>query len=176
MNRSDFDEYRSFIGMIDKRVAGLATLHGEHMKCGRGCDLCCVAFSVFPVEYFHIREQMENEGFTFSEEDNYDSTSGRCRLLKDHLCSIYSHRPYICRTHGLPLVNMNEDGDEWELSFCELNFTEADDDYFDMDNTLEQDELNSTLYMINKRFLALHPELGLDEKTLIPLAKLIEKQ
>ncbi len=175
MMNNDFKEYISFIEAVDRKVEALTGEHKKYMKCGAGCDLCCVAFSVFPVEFYFIKNKMESEGVLIPKDGgNTAKDVSGCALLRNHLCSIYSCRPYICRTHGLPLVNMNEDGDEWELSFCELNFTDADDNYFDMDNVLEQDELNSTLYMINKRFLQKHPELNLDEKTLIPLSNLID--
>ena len=35
----------------------------------------------------------------------------RCGLLDNHQCSIYNSRPIICRTHGMPLLNTDENGD-----------------------------------------------------------------
>ena len=64
---------------------------------------------------------------------------------------MYESRPIICRTHGLPLLFMNDE--QWELSACELNFTEFDDEEFKEENTFPQDTFNSKLFMINKRFV-----------------------
>lgn len=170
---SAFDEYRNFIKQIDERVNSLGKEHSTHMKCAKGCDMCCIQFSVFPVEYHYIKSKIEADLPHIKENCVDIDNPLRCALLHNHACTIYQHRPYICRTHGFPLINMNEDGDEWELSFCELNFTDVDDDYFDIDNVLEQDSVNSMLYMINKRFIAENQQYGYNEKTLIPIKNLI---
>lgn len=167
-------EYQDFIRNVDAKVEQLSKLHAGNMKCGKGCDLCCMDFSVFPVEFYHIKEQMQRTNPAWLQKVvGAPADSKRCVLLDDHACSIYPFRPYICRTHGFPLVYMNETGDEMELSFCDLNFTEVDDDYFEMDNVWEQDSLNSELFMINQRFLLQNPDLGFDDTTLIPLRDLI---
>jgi hypothetical protein len=67
-------------------------------------------------------------------------TDEDCVFLKDHGCAIYENRPIICRTHGLPLLYMNDES--WELSTCELNFTNFNDDDFSDENTYPQ--INST--------------------------------
>jgi len=48
-----------------------------------------------------------------------------CPLLVDDRCAIYSSRPLICRTQGLPLLLDTEDGGQ-EVDFCPLNFTAPD--------------------------------------------------
>ncbi len=170
-----FNEYRNFIGQVDAKVEQLTKLHANNMKCGKGCDLCCLDFSVFPVEFYHIRQQIANVTPAWSQPMSKSAADDKwCALLENHACSIYPFRPYICRTHGLPLIYLNDEADELELSFCELNFTAVEDDYFDMDNVWEQDDLNSELFMINKRFLENNPNLKHDEITLIPLRKLME--
>ncbi len=170
----DFSEYQNYIQGVDVKVAELSDLHKEQMKCGKGCDLCCLDFSVFPVEYYYIKEQMNHSvSNLLCKENGEPGNSKWCALLNNHACSIYPYRPYICRTHGLPLVYINETSDEAELSFCELNFTEVDDDYFDMENVWEQDGLNRDLFMINQRFLMQNPHLNHNATTLIPLRKLL---
>lgn len=169
-----FNEYKDFIKGVDAQVDALLKSHRGHMACGKGCDHCCMDFSVFPVEFHYIQEQMLKSEFVSPDQPVLtDVTSNRCALLMNGACSIYAFRPFICRTHGLPLVYLNEAGDEMELSFCERNFTDVDDDYFEIDNVMEQDGLNSDLFMINQRFLKARPELGLDEVTLMPLKELL---
>ena len=99
-----------------------------------------------------------------------------CAFLQNHSCTIYASRPIICRTHGLPLLNMNESGDGWELSFCELNFLNADEDEFDEDNVLMQDTVNSKLFQINSRFLEANPHLPFSKTELVSIRALRDVQ
>ena len=142
----NFDDYRKLIAEVDQSVKDLSELHKNHMLCKKGCDLCCMDYSVLPVEYMAIKEALKAK-----QVDIHGSVDGSCIFLKNHECQIYKSRPIICRTHGLPLLFMNDD--QWELSACELNFTEFDDEEFKEENTFPQDTYNSKLFMINKRFI-----------------------
>lgn len=142
----NFDQYRQFIKRVDERCNELAAEHQAHMQCRKGCDLCCMNYRIFPVEYFSMKQALESKPVSTRE-----SVDCGCVFLKDHVCQIYEHRPVICRTHGLPLLFLNDE--QWELSTCELNFTEFDDEDFSEENTFAQDRLNSELFMLNKRFV-----------------------
>ncbi len=142
----NFEEYRSLVCEVDELGEKLSTEHKTHMKCKKGCDLCCMDYSVFPVEYYAIQNALEEQSVDFQ-----DSVDGSCIFLKDHVCQIYENRPVICRTHGLPLLFMNND--QWELSACELNFTEFDDEEFNTENTFPQDKFNSKLFLLNQKFI-----------------------
>ena len=142
----NFEDYRKLVVEVDQSVKDLSEQHKNHMLCKKGCDMCCMDYSVFPVEYMAIKEALNT-----NEVDRHESVDGTCIFLKNHECQIYESRPIICRTHGLPLLFMNDD--QWELSACELNFTEFDDEEFTEDNTFPQDTFNSKLFMINKQFI-----------------------
>ncbi len=170
MSKFDFSEYLIYRDSIDKQVLLLVDEHHNHMTCHKGCDSCCFAFSVFPVEFYAIAQAtgLTDSGLSLE-------TSGelvKCAHLKDHACTIYINRPLICRTHGLPLLNMNESGEEWELNVCELNFTTFDGDDFEEDNVFVQDTMNSELYQLNKRFLEANPHINMSEGELILLSRL----
>ncbi len=48
-----------------------------------------------------------------------------CPLLgEDGACLIYEHRPMICRTHGLP--NIDVSGERFSELYCSLNFVDTD--------------------------------------------------
>ena len=87
---------------------------------------------------------------------------------------IYSARPMICRTHGLPIafVNMDAEEPEMSVSFCPKNFVGAEDVQFGDESTLNIDELNLRLYEANIVFIEEHPEFGLKPDTRIALAEL----
>jgi uncharacterized protein len=147
-------------------------LHEQHKSftlCANGCDACCLDFSVFPVEFFAVLHQIQSSDTKVS----FNETNGeKCALLNAHSCSIYPFRPVICRSHGLPLLYMDAEGEEWQLSFCELNFTEAPEDLFDFENTYPQDTFNSRLFLINQDFIREYKEHTFKPDELIPLCNL----
>jgi len=85
---------------VDRQVAPLTERHGERLRCRKGCSGCCVdGLTVFEVEAEHIRRhhgELLRHGAPHPE--------GGCAFLDDSgACRIYEHRPYVCRTQGLPL-------------------------------------------------------------------------
>jgi uncharacterized protein len=142
-----FKNYFSLRDELDAHCSSLYEFHAPHLMCKTGCDQCCMDFGMLPVEFFAIRfeagERISN-GIMPSAEHG-------CPFLTDHRCVIYQSRPFICRTQGLPLLFMNDD--QWELSACELNFTEYDFDNFSEENTFPQDKYNSRLYLLNMKFI-----------------------
>ena len=127
-----FNRYFKLREQVDSVCRKLEDIHKVHLKCKAGCDQCCLNFGVFPVEYYAIKKELE-------------VTVGKC--------TIYDSRPVICRTHGLPLLQMDMDGENWELSCCEFNFTDFPLENFNTDNSILQDKLNSQLFLINKEFI-----------------------
>lgn len=164
-------KYLELRDQVDELAVSLENKHQKHMMCRAGCDLCCMDYSIFPVEFFSIAEALENEEFRLRGETL--KNDGSCVLLKDHKCSIYAQRPIICRTHGLPLLFANDEG-EWELSACELNFNDFDLEDFTDENTFPQDKYNSRLFMINKEFVKNFQNGKYGEFDLIPIRDLLQ--
>lgn len=169
MSTTALNNYHALRKEIDVKTAELWKVHSCNMACKKGCDSCCLSFEVFPVEYAAIKEQLEKEYPQVLTSGVAPEAGEDCVFIKNNQCSIYNARPIICRTHGYPLLNMDEEGEEWELSFCELNFKTVDEDYFDEDNTYPQDTINSRLFMLNKDYLT---ELGDDNPDLFKLVPL----
>lgn len=175
MNQSDKALYVPYYQLrkeIDVLCESLEKVHHQHLNCKKGCDLCCMAISVFPVEFYAIKAELDLKSISGLPVPQNDVD---CRYLVDHSCAIYPSRPVICRTHGLPLLYMSLDGDEYELSCCELNFTDFDMDDFDEDNTYPMDRINSQLYLINKNFVAGFEGGKYSETDRIPLAELLSE-
>lgn len=163
--------YKALREELDAEIIRLEKQHQKHLACKKGCDLCCMNFSVFPIEFEVIREEVGGRFLPVNlTEHDENQTPASCVFLKNHLCSIYNSRPFICRTHGLPLLYMNND--EWELSHCELNFTKAQEDYFEEENTFLQDKWNSRLFMLNREFISLNNTYKYSDIELIPLSYL----
>lgn len=166
-----FGKYRRFLVEIDKQVSQLTQLHSKHLQCKKGCDLCCMDYKIFPVEFYSILDKLTEDNVTI---DTTISNDNSCAFLKNHSCLIYKYRPVICRTHGLPLIYMNDDN-EWELSNCELNFIDFDFEDFTIDNTFQQDKYNSRLYLLNKEFISGFTDEKYEATDLIPLKLLAKK-
>ncbi len=167
-----FVKYKILLNEIQKQSNILEEMHSKHMKCRNRCDLCCIDFSVFPVEFYFILNELKKIDF---EPEKYESTEDEiCVFLKNSSCTIYQQRPIMCRTHGLPLLYANDDGD-YELSACELNFTEFNFEDFTMENTLPQDKYNSKLFLLNREFIAEFQDEKYGEFELIPLKELAER-
>lgn len=106
---------------VDSRAGKLARLHSSRLVCRRGCHDCCVdGLSVFEIEADHIRTN-----YARLLANAKPHAAGACAFLaKDGSCRIYSHRPYVCRTQGLPLRWMEEGpaGERVEYrDICPLN-------------------------------------------------------
>jgi Fe-S-cluster containining protein len=171
-NNIQFVKYKILLNEIQRQTTILENMHGKHMKCRNGCDLCCIDFNILPVEFYFILNELKKRDFKPESEMNTENEI--CVFLRNNSCTIYEQRPIMCRTHGLPLLYANDDG-EWELSACELNFTEFDFDEFTDENTLPQDKYNSKLFLLNREFIAEFTDKKYNETDLIPL-KEIRKQ
>jgi uncharacterized protein len=163
---SKLAEYFSIRDEIDSLCLKLEEIHKEHFACSPGCHKCCMDFSIFPIEFYSILKEKNGQKTSINQ-----NTSGEdCVFLIEGLCTIYKSRPVICRTHGLPLLFMGED--QWELSYCELNFTGRNMPDLNESNTFPQDRFNSSLFMINREFVNSLENKPYSETDLIPLKDL----
>jgi Fe-S-cluster containining protein len=132
-----------------------------------------VNLTVWPVEFFAIVEELKAAQIR----PVFDA-SASCGFLKDGLCQIYASRPIICRTHGLPLVYLDDEQDEpaYGVMFCQKNFVgeKADAVDFGPDNTLDMDSVNETLARLHTEFLEAGGESGPDGQGRIALSRLSE--
>jgi len=168
-------DYRALRKKVDDIARSLSREHAAHLLCKKGCDLCCMDYSILPVEFYSILEELKSNDFKTENPHLNEKSSDVCIFLKDHACTIYESRPLICRTHGLPLLYTNDDG-EWELSTCELNFRDFNFEKFSEKNTFSQDKFNSKLFLLNREFIVeFKGEEHFGEFDMIPLKKLAEK-
>ncbi|MCK4997909.1 MAG: YkgJ family cysteine cluster protein [Anaerohalosphaera sp.] len=167
--------YRQLTREIDALANNLTGIHNDHILCAQRCCRCCIDLSVWPVEFYSILDQLRQAGITNLSFD----TKASCGFLADSLCQLYQFRPLICRTHGLPIVFLNDDTNppEYSVSFCDDNFTAIEPEKYEFNsaNTLNIDDLNAKLYNINLAFLEEFPDKQLTDKTRIELRELIKK-
>jgi len=93
------DYVRRLHAVVDELVAPLTARHGPRLACRAGCAGCCVdELTVFEVEAERIRVEFPEVLASAP------GPAGRCALLDEGgRCRVYTARPYVCRTQGLPL-------------------------------------------------------------------------
>jgi hypothetical protein len=100
---------------IDELALDIAARHAGRLRCAPGCHQCCVdGISVFEIEAALILKHHPDLLRSGSPRD-----AGACPFLdeREH-CRVYPHRPYVCRTQGLPLRWLEEN--EYR-DICSLN-------------------------------------------------------
>lgn len=170
MKNHSVSDYFKLRDEVDNICSKLHTIHAKSTACKMGCSSCCMNFSVFPVEFYVIREEIKSRRLKVE----HNGTNDACIFLHNHNCTIYNSRPFICRSHGLPILAMDAEGENWELSFCPLNFNHVNDDYFSFENSFDQDTINSKLYQINQKFLQTKEGKQFENEVLIEVSKLKE--
>jgi Fe-S-cluster containining protein len=118
--------YFDIVAAVEAEFDRNRRLHGDRIRCSSGCTDCCYqrfeitdldarnvvrGLSALPP---HLRESIEQRARQYDE-----SRRLPCPALHDGRCSIYEHRPVICRRFGMPIYN--PDRPERILA-CELNF------------------------------------------------------
>ena len=102
---------------IDEQAHLLEIAHADRLECKRGCSQCCVDdLRVFRIEANRISslasEVLQTE----------PHPQGACAFLdSEGACRIYQHRPYVCRTQGLPLRWFDDAGMVEMRDICEKN-------------------------------------------------------
>ena len=99
--------YRSLLSRVDQHCGKICEEFAEQLSCRAGCSACCQHLTLFPVEAANLVtavEQLPSELRALLAGRIQWPESGTCPLLLDDRCTVYSNRPVICRTHGLPLL------------------------------------------------------------------------
>ena len=118
--------YEEFLKYLDKKLDIYFEEQCEFIKCKEGCSACCEVgeypFSRLELEYlmsgfvslpFDIKHKIKEEikHLVKTRPKMY-----RCPFLINNMCSVYSHRGIVCRTHGLAWYD--EDENRIRLPYC----------------------------------------------------------
>jgi Fe-S-cluster containining protein len=106
---------------VDRLVEPLTEAHRHRLRCREGCNSCCIeGITVFEVEALNIRRHLEELAGPQQAHE-----PGACAFLDaSGSCRIYSSRPYVCRTQGLPLRWIDEESFQAPVEMrdiCPLN-------------------------------------------------------
>jgi uncharacterized protein len=146
--------YYHLVERIDGLCHSIESALGEQITCSAGCSDCCTAITLFPVEAAAIKAALaelpaEEEAAIRRHVAEY-SSGERCPLLSHNRCLLYEVRPIICRTHGLPILFMDES--RQRVDCCPLNLSESES--LPASAVIDLDRLNTLLVAINALFLS----------------------
>ena len=133
-----FENYEKFLSVVDSDIHKIFEFHKEYIHCNKGCSYCCRKgdYPISKIEYEYLMEGFETlddnlktqikENINRTKQEN--SESYVCPFLINDSCSLYSHRPLVCRTFG---VLTEDSSGNPSFPFCAtqgLNFSEVYDE------------------------------------------------
>lgn len=111
---------KQFYAALDSHIHSIEEKNKARINCKKGCFSCCKDdLEVFGIEAEFIRKNQSE--FL---KNNSPAPIGACAFLNEEgACRIYESRPFVCRTHGVPIAYLQEDEEgEFELrDICPLN-------------------------------------------------------
>ncbi len=145
--------YHNLVERIDGLCRSIEKEYFELIACRKGCDGCCRHISLFPVEAVNLsmalrRLPMDESSF-IREKARTATADGPCPLLENGACLLYQARPIICRTHGLPILTREFDGQP-SVDFCPRNFKGVES--LTGNAIIDLDLLNTSLAAVNALF------------------------
>lgn len=158
---------------VDARAARVAARHEGQLACRPGCSGCCQdGLTVFPVEAQRIRDEYPEVL------ESSPGPRGGCAFLDASFrCRVYSARPYVCRTQGLPLRWIDEHDENGEAltearDVCSLNLVDRDLVALEADECFELGPFESRLAVLQAEAQRARPGVPLER---VPLRSLFER-
>jgi len=153
----NFSEYEAVLHKISEFSKRVSSEYAHELNCEKGCAQCCVSgLQVLPVEAAYVQEGLKSQSAISAS----PSQKSFCEFLDTSgACQIYSFRPLVCRTHGLPLKMASFESVPSSLSLrvlnddvvtCQLNF--VTDQTPASQDVLSDLQVQRLLHVVNARF------------------------
>ncbi|MDP2340057.1 MAG: YkgJ family cysteine cluster protein [Deltaproteobacteria bacterium] len=172
-SRTDLGEYDAVVAKVEAAITKASSSSSDQLVCRSGCDSCCTAgLSVLPVEAASLRRFVDDNGAP----QFVAKGAGWCTFLDvDGRCAVYSARPLLCRTHGLPMTTTEKRGSlrvlTDDVTVCALNFNTRAPTAAE---TLDASAILKLLVVVDRRYRA---AAGLpDDTARVPLETLRKKR
>jgi Fe-S-cluster containining protein len=164
------ENYRQLVKKVDQLCEGITTLLGDALTCHAGCSSCCIEISVFPVEAAALLEAAgqlpPDQQKLLVQQLSKPEENGHCPLLLHDRCLLYQARPIICRTHGLPIL-ITDDNGQSRMDVCPLNCKGLEQ--IPGEALINLERLNTLLTSINLLYLR---ETGAELPERVPISRL----
>lgn len=146
------ERYQRGVEHWEKEFERNRALHGQRIRCRRGCDDCChQLFQITELEAAQVSrgvrqlpadlQDLLRSRATAYQQKRAELVASRgqveswgalqpeglrlpCPALLDGACTIYDSRPMICRKFGVPLWNPDRPG---RVHACQLNFQDGEE-------------------------------------------------
>ncbi len=166
------ENYHRLLNKVDELCKGITCLLGDALVCRPSCSSCCIPISVFPVEVAALVEATgslsSGQYLLLKKQLSLTRDDDKCPLLFEDQCLLYKARPIICRTHGLPVMITEGDGQR-RVDVCPLNCKEFKQ--LPGNAIIDLEQLNTLLFSINVLYLK---DVGRNLPDRIPLWSLGE--
>ena len=147
------NNYRQLVARVNDLCAAIEQALPGQITCSAGCSSCCTSINIFPVEAAALRQTLsslpDGEAETIRRHVSEHADGERCPLLSNQRCLLYAARPIICRSHGLPILFMEDD--RQRIDCCPLN--PLDRESLTGPRIIDLDKLNTLLVAVNALFL-----------------------
>ncbi len=107
----NIDNYKKFLEVVDDDLRKIFEYQSEYIVCTKGCAHCCKRgdFPTSELEFKYLSigyEDLDNETKILIQKNieelkNSNTQSYTCPFLINNSCSIYQHRPLVCRAFGV---------------------------------------------------------------------------
>lgn len=108
------DDYK--LSVIYKAMDEINVINEDVFTCSRGCSHCCkIDVSITGFEAYYIQMKTGNR-LNSKISLSFNNTSD-CPFLKKNSCSIYQHRPFVCRAYhslGNPIDCFNRNNIQYQ--------------------------------------------------------------
>ena len=152
--KSALENYHQLVTRIDLLCREIEHALGESITCSAGCSTCCTSISIFPVEAaslaFALKNLPKEDAAEIRHHVQKHAGGERCPLLRNDRCLLYRARPIICRTHGLPILFM--ENNRQRLDCCPQN--DLKQKQLCGSSVIDLDKLNSVLVAVNALFIS----------------------
>ncbi len=111
MNFPNFENFEKFLESVDSDLKKIFDYQKEYIFCKKGCSLCCengdYPLSELEFEYIKMAYNKLDETTRLQIDKNVEKIKSEkkelycCPFLINKSCSIYNHRPFVCRTFGV---------------------------------------------------------------------------
>ncbi len=172
------DRVEALAAEVDTEFGTIQQRHAARVQCRAGCSACCRArLSITKVEEEFVRRGLA--GLTKSRRAELAARTkqaGRetCPALDDDgRCGIYSFRPLICRSYGVPLRHRSAVPMVQPplVDVCDLNFTGTSLKLLPPEDAFDQTAMNEELESIDREYCN---ENGLPERGRVPITSILE--
>ena len=159
---SEFDPLHSYQQLCDKVDVffdKVASKHAASMQCASGCYDCCAAgLSVTLIEAasiaWYLAESKPELLKALAESDVAADGSGFVALDAAGQCRIYTPRPLVCLSHGVPIRSREPDNGLPVFDTCFRNFQgEGELESVPEEDQLDQLNLSTMLAAIDAAFV-----------------------